>query len=404
LGGFAATKGEIMKLGSRRSIVGAMAMAYLLGIASASGQTGPEQKPLMAEDVFKNIQVLKGIPVDEFMGTMGFIAASLSMNCIDCHVTASASNVEKFAEDTPVKQTARRMILMVKAINAANFGGKREVTCYSCHRGDDRPKITPSLAEQYGTPPPEDPNEIEVSSQTRQGPSAAQIFDKYIQALGGAQRVANLTSFIAKGTYEGFDTESQKDPEVPAEVFAKAPEQRTTIVHLADGDSIRTYDGRVGWTTSAGTLLPVPVFALTGGDLDGAKLDAELSFPSQVKQLVSDWHVGSTTIGDHGVEVVQGTNAAGSPVKLYFDKTSGLLVRSVRYTNTPIGFNPTQIDYSDYREVSGVKIPFHWTVTWTDGQSTTQLTEVQPNVPIDAAKFAKPAPAPPPNLQHGNNP
>ena len=160
-----------MKLGSRLTILGAVAMATLIGIASANGQAGPEQKPLMAEDVFKNVQVLRGISVDEFMGTMGFIAASLSMNCIDCHTAASAGDVARFADDTPLKQTARKMILMVKTINANNFGGVREVTCYSCHRGSDRPKVTPSLSEQYETPPPEDPDEFEITGETQQGPS-----------------------------------------------------------------------------------------------------------------------------------------------------------------------------------------------------------------------------------------
>ena len=110
--------------------------------------------------------------------------------------------------------------------------------------------------------------------------------------------MARLVSFIAKGTYEGFDTESEKDPIVPAEIFAKAPNQRAMIVHLSGGDSIRTYDGHAGWTTSVGTLLPLPVLALTGGNLDGAKLDAQLSFPSQIKKMLSGWRVGSTDIGD----------------------------------------------------------------------------------------------------------
>jgi outer membrane lipoprotein-sorting protein len=134
---------------------------------------------------------------------------------------------------------------------------------------------------------------------------------------------------------------------------------------------------------------------LTGGNLEGAKLDAELSFPSQNRQVLTNLRVDSTTIADADVEVVLGTSPARSPVKLFFDKKSGLLVRLVRYTNTPIGMNPTRIDYSDYRLVAGVKIPFHWTVTWTDGRSTVQLSEVKPNQPIDAAKFAKPSPAPP---------
>src|ERR1700722_18356619 len=168
-----------MKPGSRRTILAAIPIVYLLGITPARSQAGPEQKPQMADEVFKNVQVLRGLTVNEFMGTMGFIAASLSMNCIDCHVTASASDVAKFADDTPLKQTARKMILMVKTINAANFGGKPTVTCYSCHRGADRPRAIPSLADQYGTPPPEDPDDAEIAESPVAGaPSADQILDK----------------------------------------------------------------------------------------------------------------------------------------------------------------------------------------------------------------------------------
>src|SRR5690242_13336557 len=262
------------------SIVEALA-AGLLAATLASAQAAPQEKPLMADDVFKNIQVLRGLTVDQFMGTMGFIAAALSMNCSECHKTGSAA---EYAEDTPRKQTARKMILMVNGLNKANFGGKREVTCYSCHRSDARPKVTPSLAEQYGTPPPDDPNELEVAEAPNPtAPSADQILNKYIQAVGGAQRLASVTSFVGKGTYEGFDTEGDK---FPVEIYAKAPNQRTTIVHLRAGDNVRTYDGRNAWNTSAGTLLPVPVISLTGGDLEAAKIDASFSFPQQIKQTL----------------------------------------------------------------------------------------------------------------------
>src|SRR5580700_7312260 len=141
-------------------VVTQIVLMSMLAIAPANAQTAQADKPPMADDVFKNIQVLKGLTVDQFMGTMGFIAAALSMNCVECHDTSSS---EAFALDNPRKQMARRMILMVDAFNKANFGGKREVTCYSCHRGDARPKVTPSLAEQYSTPLPDDPNEIEIS-------------------------------------------------------------------------------------------------------------------------------------------------------------------------------------------------------------------------------------------------
>lgn len=362
--------------------------ACLLVAALANGQAAPQEKPLMADDVFKNIQVLRGLTVDQFMGTMGFIAAALSMNCSECHHTGSAA---EYADDTPRKQTARKMILMVNALNKANFGGKREVTCYSCHRSDSRPKVTPSLAEQYGTPPPDDPNELEIpEAPSGTALSPDQILDKYIQALGGSQRLASITSFAGKGTYEGFDTEGDK---FPVEIYAKAPNQRTTIVHLRAGDNIRTYDGRNAWNTSAGTLLPVPVFSLSGGDLEGAKMDASLSFPGQIKQTLKDWRTGfpNASIDDKDVDVVQGSSADNTPVKLYFEKKSGLLLRLVRYTDTALGLNPTQIDYADYRDVSGVKMPFRLTVTWTDGRSTIVLSELRANVSIDAAKFSKPA-------------
>src|SRR6202790_1592194 len=177
----------------------------VIGIGVVCAQSTPDPKPLMVEDVFKNVQVLKGIPVNQFMDTMGFFSASLGLNCTYCHVTESLGNWEKFAEDVPLKRTARRMILMVNAINKDNFQGRRVVTCYSCHHGGQRPKVIPSLAEQYSTPE-EDPNEVEIVGSAPAGPSAEQILDKYIQAVGGTQHLAALTSFAAKGTYEGFET------------------------------------------------------------------------------------------------------------------------------------------------------------------------------------------------------
>jgi photosynthetic reaction center cytochrome c subunit len=381
-----------MKLAWRRSVLCAMGttVVYLLGVASADGQAGQEQKPLMAEDAFKSVQLLRGITVSQFMATMGFFSAALNANCTFCHGMESGGSWARYADDTPRKQTARRMILMMATINQTNFAGRRVVTCYTCHRGSERPKVTPSLAEVYGTPVLEEPEEI--LEQAPGAPSAEQVLDKYIQALGGAQRVGSLTSLVAKGTYQGYD-----DPEKRSvELFAKAPGQRTTIVHTPGGDSTSVYDGRSGWVTAPETVTPVPVIPLTGGDLDGAKVDADLCFPAGIKKTLSEWRVGfPTTIDDRHVQVVQGTSAWGSPVKLYFDATSGLLLRQVRYTNVPVGRVPTQIDYADYRDVSGVKIPFRWTVTWVDGRATTELGEVKPNVPIDAAKFAKPAPPAP---------
>jgi photosynthetic reaction center cytochrome c subunit len=363
----------------------------LLGISSARSQTGMNastQKPQMSQDAFKNIQVLRGIPVNEFMGTMGFFSASLSMNCTDCHVTESAGDWNRYADDTPLKQTARRMVVMMNAINRADFGGTRLVTCYTCHRGIQHPEVTPSLMEQYGAPPPEDPDRVEILPNTPDTPAAAeQILEKFIQAIGGTQQVGKLTSFVGTGTYAGFDTDFQK---VPAEISAKAPNQRTVINHLSGGDNVTTFDGREGWVAAADR--PVSPILLTGGDLDGARLDAVLSFPSMLKQDLTKWHAGfpPVTLDGHAAQVVEGIAPGGTRVKLFFDKQSGLLLRQTRFIDTAVGLTPLDIDYSDYRAVAGVKMPYKWTLTWVDGKSSTELTEVKANAAVAPAKFAKP--------------
>jgi outer membrane lipoprotein-sorting protein len=351
-------------------------------------KSGTDQKPQMSEEAFKNIQVMRGIPVSEFMGTMGFFSASLGMNCTDCHVTESAGDWNRYADDTPLKNTARRMVLMENLINRSDFGNIRMVTCYTCHRGVQHPDVTPSLAEQYGAPPPPDPDRVEVLPNTPDTSAEAEkILDKYIQAIGGAPALAKITSFTAKGTYAGFDTDFQK---IPSEISAKAPNLRTVTNHLHGGDNTTTFDGKEAWL--AGADRPVPYIQLVGGDLDGAKLDGDLSFPASIKQDLTKWHAGfpPTSIENHSVQVVEGTAAGGTHMKLYFDKTSGLLLRQTRIINTTVGFIPLHVDYSDYRLVSGVKMPFKWQATWVDGQSTTELASVQANAAVDAAKFAKP--------------
>jgi hypothetical protein len=365
--------------------------ACLLSLVVVRAQTPTAaDKPLMAEQVFKNVQVLKGIPVNDFMGTMGIFSAALGMSCEDCH-KAGDTSWENYAVDNPRKQMARAMVVMMATINKTHFGGRQGVTCFSCHRGTDRPKGTPNLDLLYGQPPLPDPRDI--IEQSKLAPPPDEVLDRYLQAIGGAQRAAALTSYTARGTSTGYgpDGESRQ-----LELYARAPNQRTTIVHTASGDSTATFDGRTAWV--AAPFRPVPVLALAGTDLDGARLDAELAFPARIKQVLTKWRTGlPTVIGDREVQVVQGTGAGGITATLYFDGETGLLVRQVRFVPSPVGNLPTQVDYSDYREVAGVKMPFKWTVTWLDGRDNIELTEVLPNVPVDASRFARPAPpvAPP---------
>src|SRR5207249_7033950 len=115
-----------MKFGLKPTIIAiGTASVCLLALALAIGQAGQEQRPPMAEEVFKNVQILKGIPVDEFMDTMGMFAAATSLNCTSCHASDNTTTWDIFAVDTPLKQTARRMMNMVNAINKTQFKGVR---------------------------------------------------------------------------------------------------------------------------------------------------------------------------------------------------------------------------------------------------------------------------------------
>ena len=119
---------------------------------AAAAQTGGA-KPQMVEDVFKNVRVLRGITVDDFMGTMGAMSAALSMCCDSCHDGAGTDKVDWASDSLPRKVTARRMVLMTQAINKNNFGGRQMVTCWTCHRGRDFPTVTPDIEHDvYGEP------------------------------------------------------------------------------------------------------------------------------------------------------------------------------------------------------------------------------------------------------------
>ena len=378
-----------MTLGSTRTFAIAIALATASLISVSAAQTasqGAAPKVPLAGDVFKNVMLFRGIPVDTFFETMGMFANSMGNDCTFCHASEAVFDKSKFAQSTPRILKARQMIVMMNGINKQYFGGRNRVTCFTCHGGSDRPRAEPDLALQYAEPV-FDPNARELPADPRA--SANQIFDKYIQALGGADRLAKLTSYVAKGSYSGFDTSLEK---IPVEIYAAAPNQMTMITHLATGVNTKAFDGRSGWI--AGPDTPMPLVTLTAGNLDRARLEAMLSFPTAIRQAFEEWKVGVALIGDQGVQVVQGFTGGQPAANLYFDD-SGLLMRLVTWTQTPVGFVPTQIDYADYREVAGVKIPFRRTVSQTYMRMSIELSEVQPNVPIDRTRFAQPAPVPP---------
>jgi len=369
--------------------VAGMSVVCLSGIP-LFGQAGIPAKGKTAGEVFKNVTTspLKGLTVDDFMGSMGVMAAALGFDCADCHTGAGTDKVV-WEADTPRKVMARRMTEMVAVINKTNFGGAQMVTCWTCHHGRDVPATTIALDTLYG--PPNDEHDDIVAKDPQPQVTAEQILDKYIQALGGAEKLAGLTSFIATGTQEGYvDVKGGGQ----FQIFAKAPDQRTVQVRFPDapdrGDQTRSYDGHIGWVTTPRALLGE--YQVTGSELDGLKLDAELSFPGQIKQVLTNLRVGyEDSINGQTVQIVQGSGPRGLLATLYFDKKSGLLVRLLRYSRSPIGRIPTQVDYADYRDVNGIKFPFKYKFSWLDGRDNYQITSVKTNVPIDESKFSKPS-------------
>ena len=355
-------------------IIFLVAAALLLAVNRAGAQNAAANNSgKTAEQVFKNIQVLKGIPADQLQPTMQFIAGSLGVECTFCHVQNA---FEK--DDKKSKLAARKMIEMQMAINKNHFDGDLRVTCYSCHHGAHEPAAIPAIAE-------EEPKRTEAANAAAKPelPAADQVLDKYLQAVGGAEAVQKITSRVSKGTIN-FGAQ-----EFPVTIAAKAPNKRISTVQLPNGAAITAFDGHAGWLGSPGG----ETRDMTADDVDTIGLDAAFYLPVEMKTMFAQFFVrpAADKIGGHEVYQLIGTKPGKPPVRFFFDKESGLLLRTVRYSQTPLGRNPIQVDFADYRSEGGMKIPFQWSIARPLGRFTIKVSEVQQNVAIDDAKFLKPA-------------
>jgi photosynthetic reaction center cytochrome c subunit len=377
-----------MNLNRRNKISAACALALstVLAIAAARVQSNAPQTPAhpkLAEEQFKNIQALKGVPADLVFPSMQFITASLGVECEYCHVRGE-KGLEFDKDDKKTKVTARKMMQMMFAINKESFEGKREVTCYSCHRGAADPVATPLVATEDAKPEPE-PSKAPVTAKPVL-PPADQLLDKYLSAIGGAAALQKVTSRVEKGKIDA------NGHQLPIEVFAKAPDKRISAMHLPNGDSITAFDGKQGWLSNAGHP-----HMMSAAENDAARIDSDFYFASHVKTLFQKFTVvPGEKIDGHDTYLVFGRNEGQPPLRLYFDQQSGLLLRLVRYAETALGRMPTQIDYSDYRDADGIKIPYRWTLARPGNRFTIQIDDVKQNVPVDDAKFAAPPQPPPP--------
>jgi photosynthetic reaction center cytochrome c subunit len=374
---------------SNRSYVAAIFLAAaaltiaVVAAATAHGQAPAAQSqspaaaaPKLAKEAFKNIQILEDVPADQIIPSMQFIAASLGVECEHCHVQGAFDK-----DDKEAKQTARKMMQMMFAINKDNFHGKKVVTCFSCHRGSTDPVGIPIIAETEAPPEPPKP---EVAANSL--PSADDLIAKYVQALGGKDAIEKISSRVITGKM------TTMGHSFPIDIYAKAPDKRISIAHMDAGDIITASNGQTGWLGNPGR----PARAMSAAESQGARFDADLHFATDLKQIFTGFTVHPPEkIGEHDAWLVFGVRENAPPVRLYFDKESGLLVRMVRYTDTALGLNPVQIDFADYRDAGGTKVPYRWTLARPSGRFTIQADKMQENIPVDDAKFAMPPPPPP---------
>jgi tetratricopeptide (TPR) repeat protein len=327
------------------------------------------------ENIFKNIQVLKGIPSDQLIPAMQFMSSSLGVECSFCHVEG---HFEK--DDKKPKQTAREMMQMMFELNNNSFDGLREVTCNSCHRGSRNPASTPVVAD--GAPLTTRTSDAGGTNISASIPSVGRLIDNYIQALGGSAAIERVISRVETGVTHVSGKSLRVD------IFTQDPDKWEMVRHLPEGDAVSAFDGQTGWSTIPGR----PAHEMPGGDIEAALISFDLHLPLHIQRLFPDLRVEyPETIAERETYVLSCMREGRTAANLYFDEESGLLVRVMIFDESPLGVNPVQIEYGDYREVEGVKVPYLLTFTEPGSSYSIQIAEVRQNVPIAAGKFARPS-------------
>jgi hypothetical protein len=355
------------------------ARAAFLQAAQSAGSQGNTQSASttepMAEQVYKNIQVLKGTPASQLKTIMNLISISVGMKCDQCHVPDA---YEK--DDKRGKQTARRMIQLVLDVNKGSFQGQTQVSCYSCHRGQAQPVAVPPIGAVAAPAPPQGPRPDAAGAGL---PTFDQIMEKYQAAIGTSEAYAKLKSRVMKGfLIDG------KGTSYPLEVYQAAPDKMVMIAMLPNGFAARGYNGMIGWESN-----PSGQTELKGSELTRVKHEADMARFLKLREVaLSPRVMGKTNVGDRDAFQVM-VRADGMRVQLFFDAQTGLLIRRRDMSSTVVGSFPEQIDYEDYRDVDSVKLPFTIRYTPPDPSAgnTLQFKEITHNVPVDEARFNPPA-------------
>jgi hypothetical protein len=347
----------------------------------------PQEKTV--DQTRKNIKVLKGLPDSQLGTVMNFIAISMGRRCDFCHVNKGGTwNWE--SDDKEEKLTGRKMMTMTLALNKDNFRGSPTVSCYTCHRGRNSPQGIPSFPlptpaprpQPQATPAPGQP--AATPAPTPAAPTGDQILAKYIEALGGQAAIDKMKTLVMKGTYAGFN-----GTPVPYEVDLAAPDKFYINATSPQGTIERGFDGKAAWEKG-----PRGVNELMNPVLDDLKSTFLFFHNIKLKEQFTRLRGGrKDKIGDRDVIVVNGMTADNHREQLFFDAETGLLRRRISYLETPIGVIPNQVDFEDYRDVDGVKVPFTVKVLSVEpGLVSTRIyTEIKLNAPVDDAKFKMPA-------------
>ena len=352
-------------------------------ILTAQSSEAPDGVNKPVEEAFHNIQVLRGMPQSELLPVMHFMRASLGVRCDHCHI---AENDMYWKDDKPAKQTARGMIRMVEEINK-NFGGEPVVTCNTCHRGSTQPVAIPSVTQaafENTTTNPAAPPPAAF-------PSVEAVFQNYTLAVGGEERLSGLSSRLIKQTVFRPRLVDPRQIPIAVEVYEKAPEKILAITHLGEQVARGAFDGSNAWIEIAGKsrTMTAPEQARLRSFLTIYPLGELKDHYSKLKVL------GKENVDEKiSAWVVEGIAQDNKRHKLYFDAATGLLLRRIAYTRTRIGDDPEQVDFADYRDVGGIKVPFRVTTSYLDNAHLNLvrvISSVENNVAVDDNEFARPA-------------
>ena len=349
-----------------------------------------------AGQVRTNIKILTDLPDSQLIPVMNYFAASMGRRCNYCHVNNNGQ--WDYAADTkPEKNTAREMIKLV--LNTNKILGQLKldpVACYTCHRGRNSPQSIPLLPLPVQSPPPGAPGgavpgsagaQPQASPSPRPSPPAPDaLIQKYIDAIGGQAAIDKIKSRVAKGSLTAANGNTGT-----YEVMQTADKGYESFV-TARGSMEHAVSGATGWEKN-----PQGVHELSGQQLADLKVSMQLFRNLKLKeQYASTRFGGRDKIGDRDALIVVGTTADKRRERLFFDAQNGLLLRRISYTETMIGIIPEQVDFEDYRDVDGVKLPFLIRVSSVDAgnpYSIRTLTEIKLNTTIDESKFNMPAAA-----------